>query len=309
MGANLAGGMTRGGGRRRAGVSSVTVRGACVQPFRANSGHEDPTPGPRPAAFFPLTPAPRLRTSVVGEVSRPADGVRMSDSLPGLLARVQYRTAVVGVIGLGYVGLPLARAFTAAGFRVLGFDIDAPKVEKLNAGKSFIKQIPDATVAEMRAKGFEATADFARLGEPDAVLICVPTPLTEAREPDPHLRRQLRHRHRRPAPQGAARGARKHHIPEHDAERHAPHPGAHRPRRRHRLLRRVQPGARRPRHPDAQRHPHPEGGRRPRTPAAAMSRARSTPPSCRRWCASRRRRWRRRARFWRTPTARSTSRS
>ena len=108
----------------------------------------------------------------------------MSDSIAGLLARVQNKTAVVGVIGLGYVGLPLARAFTAAGFRVLGFDIDAPKVEKLNAGKSFIKQIPDATVAEMRAKGFEATADFARLGEPDAVLICVPTPLTEAREPD-----------------------------------------------------------------------------------------------------------------------------
>ena len=108
----------------------------------------------------------------------------MSDTLSALLARVQNRTATVGIIGLGYVGLPLARAFATAGFRVLGFDIDTAKVAKLNAGKSFIKQIPDETVAEMRAKGFEATDSFARLSEPDAILICVPTPLTEAREPD-----------------------------------------------------------------------------------------------------------------------------
>lgn len=108
----------------------------------------------------------------------------MSALLSGLLARIGNKTATVGIIGLGYVGLPLARAFSNAGFRVLGFDIDTQKVEKLNAGKSFIKQIPDATVAEMREKGFEATDRFDRLNEPDAVLICVPTPLTEAREPD-----------------------------------------------------------------------------------------------------------------------------
>lgn len=108
----------------------------------------------------------------------------MSEVLTGLLARVQNRTATVGIIGLGYVGLPLARAFSGAGFRVLGFDIDTAKVEKLNAGKSFIKQIPDETVGHMRAHGFEATDRFERLNEPDAILICVPTPLTEAREPD-----------------------------------------------------------------------------------------------------------------------------
>jgi UDP-N-acetyl-D-glucosamine dehydrogenase len=108
----------------------------------------------------------------------------MSDTISALLARVQDKTATVGVIGLGYVGLPLARAFAASGYRVLGFDIDAAKVEKLNAGRSFIKQIPDATVAAMRAAGFEATGRFDRLDEPDAILICVPTPLTEAREPD-----------------------------------------------------------------------------------------------------------------------------
>ncbi len=108
----------------------------------------------------------------------------MSNLLSALLSRIQSNTATVGIIGLGYVGLPLARAFSNAGFRVLGFDIDTHKVEKLNAGKSFIKQIPDAVVAGMRASGFEATDRFERLNEPDAILICVPTPLTEAREPD-----------------------------------------------------------------------------------------------------------------------------
>lgn len=105
-------------------------------------------------------------------------------SFTPLLGRIQSRAATVGVIGLGYVGLPLARALARAGFRVLGFDIDAAKVEKLNAGLSYIKQIPDATIAEMRANRFEATDAFTRLGEADAILICVPTPLTDAREPD-----------------------------------------------------------------------------------------------------------------------------
>lgn len=108
----------------------------------------------------------------------------MADPFPALLSRVQTGTATVGIIGLGYVGLPLARAFARAGFRVLGFDIDQHKVDKLNAGRSYIKQIPDATIAEMRANRFEATDQFTRLGEADCVLICVPTPLTDAREPD-----------------------------------------------------------------------------------------------------------------------------
>lgn len=108
----------------------------------------------------------------------------MADPFPNLLSRVQTGTATVGIIGLGYVGLPLARAFARAGFRVLGFDIDQHKVDKLNAGRSYIKQIPDDTVREMRANRFEATDQFTRLGEADCVLICVPTPLTDAREPD-----------------------------------------------------------------------------------------------------------------------------
>jgi UDP-N-acetyl-D-glucosamine dehydrogenase len=112
------------------------------------------------------------------------DGIGMSDAVIGLIERIRHRTARVGIIGLGYVGLPLARAFARTGFRVLGFDIDPVKVARLNAGQSYIKQIPDATVAGMREKGFEATDRFDRLGEPDAILICVPTPLTDAREPD-----------------------------------------------------------------------------------------------------------------------------
>jgi UDP-N-acetyl-D-glucosamine dehydrogenase len=108
----------------------------------------------------------------------------MSDAVIGLVERIRNRSARVGIIGLGYVGLPLARAFARTGFRVLGFDIDPVKVARLNAGQSYIKQIPDATIAGMRDKGFEATDRFDRLGEPDAILVCVPTPLTDAREPD-----------------------------------------------------------------------------------------------------------------------------
>ncbi|MCE9562986.1 MAG: nucleotide sugar dehydrogenase [Planctomycetes bacterium] len=108
----------------------------------------------------------------------------MSDGTTALITRIKNKTATVGIIGLGYVGLPLARAFTAAGIRVLGFDIDPGKIAKLNAGRSYIKQIPDKVIADMRAGGFEATDKFDRLNEPDAVLVCVPTPLTESREPD-----------------------------------------------------------------------------------------------------------------------------
>jgi UDP-N-acetyl-D-glucosamine dehydrogenase len=108
----------------------------------------------------------------------------MQDAFIALQQRIEDQTARVGIIGLGYVGLPLARAFTGAGYRVLGFDIDAAKVEKLNSGQSYIKQFPDETIQKMRQLGFEATDRFDRLGEADAILICVPTPLTDAREPD-----------------------------------------------------------------------------------------------------------------------------
>ncbi|MGJ4858619.1 nucleotide sugar dehydrogenase [Labrys sp. La1] len=102
-----------------------------------------------------------------------------------LLARIQARQAVIGIIGLGYVGLPLAIAIAGAGFKVLGFDIDLRRVAALNEGDGLIKHISNEPIREAIAKGlFEATADFDRLDEPDAILICVPTPLTRQREPD-----------------------------------------------------------------------------------------------------------------------------
>jgi UDP-N-acetyl-D-glucosamine dehydrogenase len=101
-----------------------------------------------------------------------------------LLEKVRQRQAVVGIIGLGYVGLPLARAFAVNGFRVIGFDVDTVKVDKLNRRESYIQQIPANDIRLMRERGFEATDRFDRLDEPDVILICVPTPLTESREPD-----------------------------------------------------------------------------------------------------------------------------
>src|ERR1700756_2027340 len=91
----------------------------------------------------------------------------------------------VGIIGCGYVGLPLALRFADVGQRVTGFDLDQSKIEKLNAGQSYIQHIPAEKIADhVNAKRFGATADFQRLREMDAVLICVPTPLDERREPD-----------------------------------------------------------------------------------------------------------------------------
>ncbi len=102
-----------------------------------------------------------------------------------LLAKIDARQARVAVIGQGYVGLPLARAFHAAGFPVLGFDVDPDKVEALNRGESYIRSVDTPAVRAMREGGrFEATADPKRLAEADALLICVPTPLTPQRDPD-----------------------------------------------------------------------------------------------------------------------------
>jgi len=104
-----------------------------------------------------------------------------------LLEKLNRRQALVGVIGLGYVGLPLVLRFLEEGFPVLGFDTDPGKVEKLNRGESYIKHIAAHRLTEWVAgpdPRFRATHDLRRLGEPDALLICVPTPLTRHREPD-----------------------------------------------------------------------------------------------------------------------------
>ncbi len=98
--------------------------------------------------------------------------------------RLQTRSAKIGVIGLGYVGLPLSLLLADAGFQVTGFDIDTNKVIDLNAGRSYIFRIPSEEIAQARSQGFAATTDFSGLSSQDAVLLCVPTPLTGHREPD-----------------------------------------------------------------------------------------------------------------------------
>lgn len=94
------------------------------------------------------------------------------------------KTAKIGIVGLGYVGLPLMLRYVDIGFQVLGFDIDAEKVEKLNQGQSYIEHIPSEKIAEASKTRFEATTDFSRIDEVEAIILCVPTPLNKYREPD-----------------------------------------------------------------------------------------------------------------------------
>lgn len=102
-----------------------------------------------------------------------------------LLKKINDKQAVIGVVGLGYVGLPLLMEFVEQGFKTIGFDVDERKVEKLNAGKSYIKHIDEKRVKAVRDSNiFEVTADFRRIKEVDCILICVPTPLNKYREPD-----------------------------------------------------------------------------------------------------------------------------
>lgn len=101
------------------------------------------------------------------------------------LKKINDKTAVVGIIGMGYVGLPLAIEFANKNFYTIGFDIDESKIPLLNSGKSYIKHIKEDKIKKVvEAKKFEATSDFSRLTEVDAIIICVPTPLNEHREPD-----------------------------------------------------------------------------------------------------------------------------
>jgi len=137
-----------------------------------------------------LLPPAGLREG--GASSEPRTTNRRSSAVPpsttgdnGLLERIKKREARVGVIGLGYVGLPLSLAACKAGFRVLGFDINHSRVEELNAGKSPLQHIGGARIAAvLREDRFKATSDFEQLSQMDALLICVPTPLGHHREPD-----------------------------------------------------------------------------------------------------------------------------
>ncbi len=101
-----------------------------------------------------------------------------------LLARLESREALIGIFGLGYVGLPLVLRFAQVGYRVIGFDIDSTKVDKLNSGETYIEHITADAICTALDKGFTPTTDFSRAHECDALILCVPTPLDKHREPD-----------------------------------------------------------------------------------------------------------------------------
>ena len=125
-------------------------------------------------------PSKSSKKSKSGRKSQKRSSV--ADKLGALIDSTQ---AVVGVIGMGYVGLPLALEFCRSGFRVIGFDTDHEKVKELNKGRSYIGHISSEDVSSLtRAGSFSATSDFSRLSEADCIMICVPTPLNEQKEPD-----------------------------------------------------------------------------------------------------------------------------
>lgn len=101
-----------------------------------------------------------------------------------LLNKLNNKDAVIGIVGLGYVGLPLMLRYIEVGYKVLGFDIDQEKVEALNSGRSYIEHISSDTISHATQHGFTATTDFSKAAEADALIICVPTPLNKYREPD-----------------------------------------------------------------------------------------------------------------------------
>ena len=106
------------------------------------------------------------------------------DRLSEFNRRIEQRQARIAIIGLGYVGLPLALLYAEQNFPVTGFDIDGHKVETLNQGGSYIFRITPAEIQAARERGFRATSEYSQLGKVDAIIICVPTPLDEYREPD-----------------------------------------------------------------------------------------------------------------------------
>lgn len=101
-----------------------------------------------------------------------------------LIDALRDKKAVIGIVGLGYVGLPLVLRYAEVGYRVIGFDIDRAKIDALSRGRSYIEHIPESAVQAANARGLEATTDFGRASEVDALILCVPTPLNKCREPD-----------------------------------------------------------------------------------------------------------------------------
>jgi UDP-N-acetyl-D-glucosamine dehydrogenase len=108
-----------------------------------------------------------------------------TNKVDGLIRKIEKKKALIGIIGMGYVGLPLVLRFCEEGFHVLGFDVDSKKVARLKRGSSYLKSIPPSRISQVVQNGLlDVTDDFSRLTKPDCIIICVPTPLTEKMEPD-----------------------------------------------------------------------------------------------------------------------------
>lgn len=150
--------------------------GLCLE-SRSSDGKRDKTHDDREipsCEVVPPTPQP------LAEIMQVSSNIKNE-----FISLIDQKSCTIGVIGLGYVGLPLIDAFTNAGYRCIGFDVDQNKVDSLKRGQSYIKHISSEKIGEwLKQDLFEATTDMQRLSEPDALLICVPTPLDEARDPD-----------------------------------------------------------------------------------------------------------------------------
>jgi len=126
-----------------------------------------------------------IATQVIAPSKEANEILTANSDLFSFCSKLQNKTAQIGVVGLGYVGLPLALLFCRKGFRACGFDVDPEKVEKLRLGQSYIKHIPGGGIAEQVERNrFRPTTDFVGLREMDAIIICVPTPLGRYHEPD-----------------------------------------------------------------------------------------------------------------------------
>ncbi|MHC4990380.1 MAG: NAD(P)-binding domain-containing protein, partial [Planctomycetota bacterium] len=113
------------------------------------------------------------------------DGTTSPSAAQDLTERLTSKTATIAIMGMGYVGLPLARAVHEAGYRVLGYDVDEQKIRQLERGENYLRHLGDELTRELAASDrFDATAEVGRLREADVVLLCVPTPLGAHHEPD-----------------------------------------------------------------------------------------------------------------------------
>ena len=114
--------------------------------------------------------------------------------MQSIVKKIKQKEAIIGIIGLGYVGLPLALSYCRAGYKVFGFDIDKKKVDILNNKKTYIQHIPFESISNAIDQGFFATTDYSKISDVDAIIICVPTPLTKQKEPDlSYLRNTVSH--------------------------------------------------------------------------------------------------------------------